>query len=102
MEKAEIVVDETFPPDDEPTRVVKPGKEALDLPSSPGASQGPAVLRRDLPRRTVSRDHFDPPACHQRVVEAIAVVGLVANQSRREVFEEARLERVFDEPDFGR
>src|SRR5262249_55336063 len=102
MKESEIVLHVMFPADDKATRVMKPGEEALDLPASLGSAQRTSVLRRDLTRRAMSGDHFNPPRRHQGLIEPIAVVRLVADQPRREVLEEPGVEGIFDEPDFGR
>ena len=102
MEESEIVLHVIFPANDKATRVMKPGKEALDLPASLRSAQRTSVLGRDLPRRAMSGDHFNPPRPHQGRIEAIAVVGLITDQPRREVLAEPGVEGVFDEPDLGR
>jgi hypothetical protein len=46
---------------------------------------------------TMRRDHFDPIRRHQDVVEMIAVVAEIPNQSCGDVGEEARVEGGRDE-----
>src|SRR5690349_8503328 len=97
MQHAEKVVDVTFPAGDETTKVMQPGKEALDLPTSPGATQAATILR-DVPTATpMRRDHLDAVRLHQRLIERVTVVAAIANQSRWEIREEAALERGGDE-----
>jgi len=64
---------------------------ALDLPASADATQRSAILgaRTATP---VCGDHLDAVGRHQVVVEEIAVVAAVADQSRREVSEESGVE----------
>ena len=90
-----------LPAGDESPRVVQPGKEALDDPSAPVASERAAILRRGLATILfVRRDQFDPEVRLKPGVERVAVVGEVANQARRVRVKEPVLERGVDEPNF--
>src|SRR5690606_23147201 len=59
--------------------VLKPGKQALHLPSSPVARQLAGVLRL-LPLRPVGRYQLGAVLLSQLRVEPVAIVGLVADQ----------------------
>ena len=52
--------------------------------------------------RVMRRDEFDVVVGGEVLVETIAVVGFIADQSRRELVEEARGEGGVDEGDFMR
>ena len=52
--------------------------------------------------RQMGRDQFDVVRFSEMVVEAIAIVGFVADQSLRELFQKACGERCVDEGDFMR
>ena len=72
------------------------GSTPSDLPASARATERTAILRGPS-TPPVCRDHLDAVLGHQTFVEGIAVVGAVADQSRREVREEAGVEGGGDE-----
>jgi hypothetical protein len=90
MQKSAEIRSAPFVPGDEPTGVLEPGKETFDFPAALVAAQLPAILRQMHPVRPVGGDHLDA-ARGERLVEAIAVVGGIANQSVRIVGQEARV-----------
>ncbi len=69
-----------LPSDDEPTRVVEPGKEAFDLPATTVAAERSAVLGA-APARAIWRNHLDAVVVTQLRVQEIAVVAAVADQA---------------------
>lgn len=75
-------------PGDQSTGVLKPGEETFDFPAALIAAQRPPILREMDPIRAVGGDQLDA-ARGEGLVEAIAVVGGIANQSVRIVWEEA-------------
>src|SRR4249920_2833482 len=89
LEHAEKVLDMVLPAGDQATRVMEPGKEPFDFPTTPGSSQWAAVLRRDVAASAVLGDHLDPVVLPEPGVERIAVVAAIADQSRRELADEA-------------
>lgn len=98
MEHGEEVFGVIFPAGDEASRVVQPSKEALDLPTATVAAQRAAILRRRIHAADiVGSDQFDAVAVAQVLIQSLAVVGPVADQSLRRLREEALLERGFDE-----
>src|SRR5262245_7770429 len=97
MQHAEEVVDVTFPAGHETPEVVEPSEEALDLPAPSRAPQASTVLGEVAPSTPMRGDHFDAIGCHQEFVERVAVVAAVADQSRREVREEAGVKGRGDE-----
>ena len=83
------------------TEVVQPCEEALDLPAPTVASEGPSVLGLSFAIAAVRSDEFDPLPS-QLPIQGIGIVGAVANQPFRRRFDEALLERGFDELDLMR
>src|SRR5690348_15123084 len=87
------VVDVTFPAGDQPPKVVQPREETFNLPAATGAPKAAAVLRRLVTTAPMGGDHLDPVGRHQLLVERITVIAAIADQPRREVCEEASIER---------
>jgi hypothetical protein len=94
---AEEVLDVVLPADHQPTKIMQPGKQPFHSPTSAVAAQRTTILRRRLALSTMRCDHLDATAFGQISIQAVTVIGLVADQSRREVIEEA-----FDEFAFVR
>ncbi len=88
MQKSAEIRCAPFVPGDQATGVLEPGKEPFDFPATLVAAQLTAILRQMHPIRPVGGDHLDA-ARGERLVEAIAVVGGIANQSGRIVRQEA-------------
>src|SRR3990172_13268942 len=98
MEHGEEVFGVILPAGDEPSRVVQPGKEALDLPAAAVAAQGATVLGGGIDAAdVVGSDQFDAVAVAQLLIQSLAVVGPVADHFRRDFREEALLQGGFDE-----
>src|SRR5690348_2716793 len=72
-----------FISDDETAEVEPPGKEAFDFPTLAVTAQWPSVLRGRFTVDLVGRDQFRAVFLHELVVEFVAVVGLVTNQTFR-------------------
>ena len=90
MNHPEEVVGISFPTDDDTAKIVEPGEEPFNFPSPPRAPQRPAILSDDSTPRIGRRDQFDVVGRREMLVEAIAVVGDVADQPRRQLAEESR------------
>jgi len=97
VDEAEEVFDVILPSGDEAPEVVHPGEEALDLPAFPIAAQLAAVLGLRS-AMAVGRDQLDAVLLVQALVQLVRVVGLVADQPRRELVQEAGGEDFFDQP----
>lgn len=97
MEHGDEVLDVSFPARDEPTKVVEPSEESFDLPSTLHTADAASILCRLPPAPPMWSDHLDAVIRHERTVEAVAIVAAVADQARREVREEASVERSGDE-----
>lgn len=86
----------------DPTKVLKPREQSLDLPSSFVAAKFPAVLRRCfLPVRLVRRDHLNA-LFGQRFIQRVGVVSLVADQSFGSLSGKNLSESFSDKGDFMR
>src|SRR6202790_3302020 len=82
---------------------MEPSKQTLDFPATPVATQGAAVLRDGFAAvPAVRRDQLDAQIFAYPLIQRIAVVGFIADQSLRCFAEEAPLERGFDERGFIR
>ena len=88
VKKAGEVGGASFVPSDQATRVLEPGKQSFDAPPTSIASQRPAVLRDVDAIAPMWGDQLDP-AVRQFAVEAVAVIGRVADQAERIVGQEA-------------
>ena len=102
MDKAQIIERMAFIADDEPPEVAQPGKETLNLPATAVAAQGAAILGLGaFAVASVGRNHLDPKP-GQRYVEAIRVIGAVADEPYGHVRYEAGIERGGDKRDLVR
>lgn len=92
LQHAEEVLDVILPTGDQPAGVVQPGEEAFDLPATAGSTQRASVLGRRAPAAAMPGDHLDAVLLAQDLIEGIAVVAAVADQSIGEFGEEAGVE----------
>src|SRR5271169_3312317 len=92
-----------LPASDDATIIMEPSKQTLDFPATTVPAQSAAVLGdRSAPVPTVRRNQFHLEMFAHALIQWIAVVGFVADQSLRCFAEEAPLERGFDERGFIR
>jgi hypothetical protein len=85
-----------------PTKLLQPGKQPLDLPATFVAAQSSAVLRCSfLPIRLVRRNHLDTLFA-QLFIERVGVISFVSNQPLREFRGKALNESFSDKGDFMR
>jgi hypothetical protein len=92
-----------FPADHDATIVMQPREQAFDFPSTAIAPQRATILGQSSGAHgPVWRDHLDAVVLHQPLIEAVAVVGAIADQPFGEVGEESFFERGFDEFGFMR
>jgi hypothetical protein len=96
------VVGMSFPAGHDATKVVIPGEEAFDFPAASRAAQRATVLGPPPTVRQMPGNHLDAVCRAEVGIQAIAVVPAIADQSRRELVEEARGERRVNESDFMR
>src|SRR5579863_8386348 len=101
LDHGEEVFRVIFPAHHDATKIMKPHEQAFDLPAAAIATQGAAVLGDRLAViPAVRRDELHAQGVAQALVQRIAVVGLVADQSRGRFWEESLLECGFDEDRF--
>src|ERR1700738_2567493 len=82
---------------------MEPSKQAFDFPATAIAAQHAAVLGdRSAPIPAVRRDQLHMELFAHPLIQRIAVVRFVADQSCRRFVEESALERGFDERGFIR
>jgi len=103
LEHAEEIGFVIFPAADQSAKVVQPGKEAFDFPAAAVTAQFATVLGT-LPAaiELVRGDQPDAVLFLKALVEWVAVVGAVANQTLWFGSREALLDGGFDEPGFMR
>ena len=100
---SEEIVWITFPADHDAAIVMQPREQAFDFPSTTITPQHAAILGQSFGAHgSVWCNHLDAVVLHQSLIEAVAVVGTVADQPFREVGEESLLEGGFDEFSFMR
>ena len=78
-----------LPANHEPPKMMQPGEKSFDSPTSAVATQRATILRRPSALSAMRCDHFDAIALGQLSIQAVTVVGFVADQSCREGGEEA-------------
>jgi len=78
---AEEVLDVVLPADHEPTKMMQPSETSLYTPTPGVAAQGPTVLRRCPTLSAMRCNHLDAVSFGQISIQAITVVGFVADQS---------------------
>jgi hypothetical protein len=101
MDKAQEVFYVILPTGDESAKVMKPGKEPFDFPSSAIAAQRTAVLWMVLSAPAVGSDHFDAVLGSELFVERIRVIGFVADESFWKFVEEASSQNIFHKVALG-
>jgi hypothetical protein len=78
----------SFVPGDQAARVLEPGEEPFDAPPPLVATEWPAVLGHVDAVAPVWGDQLNP-AVGEHAIEAVAVVGGIADQAERVVGQEA-------------
>ncbi len=73
--------------------MMEPGERTFDLPAVPRRTRAAAVLGAEAPAATMGDDHLDAVMRQQLVVERIAVVAAIADQSGRKVRKKSRVKR---------
>ena len=92
-----------LPASDDATIIMEPSKQTLDFPATTIAAQRATVLRDGFAAvPAVRRDQFHAEMFADPLIQWIAVVGFVADQSLRCFAQESSLERGFDEGGFIR
>ena len=101
MHEALEVLRVPFVPGDDSSKVVEPSEQALDLPTTHVAAQRAAVLGLVLPIRSMGRDQFNLSLVPESLIQGVAFVCLVTDQSIGGHAEEARVDGFLDERDFS-
>src|SRR6185503_14396642 len=99
LDKAEIVFGVVFIADDQTAKVVQPGKESFNFPTTLAAMQRTSILSRSL-RLTILpmwSNHLRPELIHYFTVQCVTVVSFVANQPPRHISDKSLLERLVDQ-----
>ena len=92
-----------FPANDDATKIMQPGKQTLDFPTSPIAAQDATILRGFPTARGIMRcDQLHTEALANLRVQRVAVVSTVADQALGSLGEEASLNGGLDELGFMR
>src|SRR5580698_3458840 len=102
MQQSLKVFDMVFIAHHQAAKVEKPGKEPLDFPATFIAAHRPSVLRRANAILLVGSDHFDAVAVHQPLIQPVAVISFVPNQSFRHIGHSPFLQRGLHESHFSR
>ena len=85
-----------------PAKVLQPGKQPLNLPAISIPSQRPSILGARLLAVGLMRSDQFNPLLAQSLVQRIAVVGSISDQSFRTLLGKAVFERSFNQSDFMR
>src|SRR3984885_4582814 len=92
-----------LPASDDATIIMEPGKQTLAFPATTIPAQGAAVLGdRSAPVPAMRRDQFHAELFAYPLIQRIAVVRFIADQSLRDFAEESALERGFNKRGFIR
>ena len=88
----------TFPTCQQAPEVLQPGEEPLDFPSAFVTPQfSPVLAVRSCAITTVRGNQLDSVPLGKKIVQRVAVIALIGNQSFRLVGHEAVLDRGFDQ-----
>ena len=82
-------IDVVLPANHEPAKVMKPSEKSFYPPTFSITSQRPPILGWCAPLFAMRCDHLDAIAVGQITIQAVTVVGFVADQSCGEGVEEA-------------
>ena len=78
--------------------VLKPGKQALNLPSAPIATKLPSILGALFtPLSAMRRNHFNAAIIQKPLIKSIAVIGLIANDAIRSILGKAAVDGRFNQ-----
>ncbi len=91
----------SFVSGDDSSKVLEPCEHAFDLPTTNVTAQRAAVLGLLFPIRPMRRDQFNMSFLPQSLIQSIAFVRLVADQSIGGHAEETRVDGFFNERDLS-
>ncbi len=101
VHKALKVLGVPFVSRDDSSKVVEPSEQAFDLPTTNVAAQWASVLGLLLPIRPMRRDQFNLSFLPESLIQGVAFVCLISDQSIGGHAEESRVEGFFNERDFS-
>src|SRR5947208_14856546 len=102
LNKSEEIIGVAFIASDQPSKVVKPGKETLDLPASPITAKGSSILSDGFPVFAVGSDQLNLSLRLESEIEFVAVIGFVPNKSGKSTIDNRCIESFLDEGNFVR
>lgn len=102
MNKSEIIFKKPFLPSSNATKIMQPGKETFDFPASSVATQQAPVLGCRFATISPMRSNHLDILLRKALVEWIAVVSAVADQSLGQLLDKYFGESVSDKGDFMR
>ena len=79
---------------------MQPGEQPLNPPAATVTAQWAAVLRGLAPSSQVGCDQLDAVGLQQKLVEPVAVVGVITDQPRRQLIEKASAPGLLLQVDF--
>jgi hypothetical protein len=86
----------------DPSKVLQPGKQALDLSAVSIAPQRSAILSGRLPAVGLVRNNQFDALLAQPFIQRVTVIGSISDQSFRTFLGKTAFERSFDQSDFMR
>jgi len=86
---------------DDSSKVLEPCEQAFDLPTTNVTAQRAAVLGLLLPIRPVRRDQFNLSFLPESLIQGVAFVCFIADQSIGGHAEESRVDGFFNERDLS-
>ena len=97
MNHSQKIIHMVFVTDNQPSEVLKPGKQALYLPSAPIAPEfSPILSIRFFSSFTMWRNHFNTTFVKQLFIKFVAIVSFITNQLVRCISSKAAVYRIFD------
>ena len=101
VHKALKVLGVSFVSRDDSSKVLEPCEQTFDFPATNVTAKRTAILALHLSIRPMRRDQFNMSFLPQSLIQSIAFVCLVADQSIGGHTEESRVDRFFNERDFS-
>src|SRR5262249_4375703 len=104
VKKTEIVFRMVFPANDHATVVIEPGEKSLHFPAPLGAAKGSAILGLGVasPPASMGGDHFSAVLREDLLIQSIAVVSFIADDSLGRFRDKALLDCLVDQRYFSR
>src|SRR5215831_576760 len=99
LDKSEIILSVVFVADHQPAKVVQPGEESFNFPTTLEAAQRTTILSDSIrpATRAVWSNHLGTELLQHLLIQRVTVVGLVANQALRNISNQSLLQRLSDQ-----